>query len=99
MAHLFSVDMQWGSTLKEVEASSFFREVPLILKRFWPAYCFAFTLIVGMIVMSLPVIPAAFQITSLTAILPTAVMAFAVRPLFGRPSALSVHAHARARTH
>lgn len=52
-----------------------FREIPLILKRFWPAYIFAWTLVIGMIVMSLPFLPDAIRVTSMTAILPSAIMA------------------------
>lgn len=67
--------MVWGATIKEVEASNFFKEVPLILKRFWPAYLFSWTLIIGLIVMSLDFLPEYLQITSMTAILPAAVLA------------------------
>lgn len=33
LAHLFSYNMTWGATKKEVERSNFFKEVPKIMKR------------------------------------------------------------------
>lgn len=33
LAHLFSYDITWTATKKEVERSNFFKEVPKILKR------------------------------------------------------------------
>ena len=33
LAHLFSYDISWGATKKEVERSNFFKEVPKIMKR------------------------------------------------------------------
>ena len=41
LAHLFSYDITWGATKKEVERSNFFIEVPRILRRFWLAFAFA----------------------------------------------------------
>ncbi|KAF9782477.1 glycosyl transferase family group 2-domain-containing protein [Thelephora terrestris] len=35
LAHLFSYNITWGATKKEVERSNFWMEVPKILKRFW----------------------------------------------------------------
>ena len=35
LAHLFSYNIIWGATKKEVERSNFWMEVPKILKRFW----------------------------------------------------------------
>jgi hypothetical protein len=34
LAHLFSYNMTWGATKKEVERSNFFKEIPRILKRY-----------------------------------------------------------------
>lgn len=46
LSHFFGVDMSWGATAKEVEAISFFEEIPRVLKRFkgtflWCAFCTA----------------------------------------------------------
>ena len=40
-AHLFSYNMQWAATKKEVERSNFFKEIPKIAKRcalFWSLF-------------------------------------------------------------
>jgi hypothetical protein len=34
IAHLCSIDMQWGATSKEAEKSNFFKELPKIFKSF-----------------------------------------------------------------
>lgn len=45
LAHLFSYNITWGATIKEVERSNFFKEVPKIFKRCVssPTCCYAFT--------------------------------------------------------
>ncbi|KAK0192967.1 glycosyl transferase family group 2-domain-containing protein [Armillaria mellea] len=50
LAHMFSYDMTWGSTGKEVEKSTFWIEVPRILKGFWLSFVICFALIIMMIV-------------------------------------------------
>lgn len=42
LAHMFSYNITWGATKKEVERSNFFIEVPRILKRFWLAFTLSF---------------------------------------------------------
>lgn len=34
LAHMFSINMEWGATAKEAEASNFFKEMPKIFKSF-----------------------------------------------------------------
>ncbi|KAJ7049552.1 glycosyl transferase family group 2-domain-containing protein [Mycena amicta] len=77
LAHLFSYNMTWGATTKEVQRSNFWIEVPAIWKRFRLALFISFTLIVMMIVLSLPVMTPAWQIpgTSWAVILPLALVA------------------------
>jgi hypothetical protein len=54
LAYLFSYNIQWGATVKEVERSNFFLEVPRILKRFRVSLVLSFLGLVSMIVLSLP---------------------------------------------
>jgi hypothetical protein len=42
LAHLFSYNIMWTATKKEVERSNFFIEVPRILRRFWLAFVAGF---------------------------------------------------------
>jgi len=53
LAHLFSYDITWSATIKEVERSNFFKEIPKIIKRFWFPISFSFLLIVGMVICSM----------------------------------------------
>ena len=34
LCHMFSIEMTWGATAKEVERITFFKEIPRVLKRF-----------------------------------------------------------------
>ncbi|KAG1743596.1 uncharacterized protein EDB91DRAFT_1038930, partial [Suillus paluster] len=42
LAHMFSYNITWGATKKEVEHSNFFIEVPRIFKRFWLTFVLSF---------------------------------------------------------
>ncbi|KAJ7058515.1 glycosyl transferase family group 2-domain-containing protein [Mycena amicta] len=77
LAHLFSYNMTWGATIKEVQRSNFWIEVPEIWKRFRLALIISFTFIAMMIVLSLPIVTPAWQIpgSSWAVILPLAVVA------------------------
>ncbi|KAI5989474.1 hypothetical protein EDC04DRAFT_2588341, partial [Pisolithus marmoratus] len=62
LAHMFSYNITWGATKKEVERSNFFIEVPRILKRFWLAFLWAFASFATIVVLSLDIVPAGWQI-------------------------------------
>jgi hypothetical protein len=73
---LFSYNIQWGATKKEVERSNFFLEVPKILSRFRVALVFSFLVLGGMITLMLPAIPVEWQIpyTVWSVILPLSIV-------------------------
>ncbi|OBZ77183.1 Glucans biosynthesis glucosyltransferase H [Grifola frondosa] len=62
LAHLFSYNITWGATKKEVERSNFFKEVPKILKRFWFPLLVATALILAMIILSTSLVPVQLRI-------------------------------------
>lgn len=62
LAHLFSYNMTWGATKKEVERSNFWREVPKIVKRFWLAFLLSFLMIAMVVVFATPLIPFGWDI-------------------------------------
>ncbi|KAF7760728.1 CAZyme family GT2 [Agaricus bisporus var. burnettii] len=64
LAHLFSYNITWGATAKEVERSNFWVEVPKIWKRYWPTFLFCFSLIVGMAILATPLVSPEWQITA-----------------------------------
>ena len=62
LAHLFSYNITWGATKKEVERSNFFIEVPRILKRFWLAFVVSSAIIVVMVILATPLPPIAWRV-------------------------------------
>ncbi|KAI5123019.1 hypothetical protein M0805_007640 [Coniferiporia weirii] len=64
LAHLFSYNISWGATKKEVERSNFFLEVPKILRRFWLSIVVSIMLIAMMVVLSLPIVPPEWRVPS-----------------------------------
>jgi hypothetical protein len=64
LAHLFSYNMTWAATKKEVERSNFWKEIPAILKRFRVSLILATLIIAGMIVCATPVIPFEWRVPS-----------------------------------
>ena len=52
LSHLFSVDMSWGATSKEAENTTFFAEVPKIVKKFKFTFIFCIFCAALMIVMA-----------------------------------------------
>jgi hypothetical protein len=78
-SHMFSIDMSWGATSKEAEKTTFFDEVPRILRKFKFTFVFCFIMIATMTVLSGvgPVgrmVPYDWQITTFTAIWPLSTM-------------------------
>jgi len=62
ISHLVSYNIQWSSTIKEVEMSNFFEEIPRILKRFWATFAICIALFAAMIVLALPFVPRSFRV-------------------------------------
>ncbi|WVR04424.1 hypothetical protein IAU60_001426 [Kwoniella sp. DSM 27419] len=70
LAHLTGYNMQWASTVKEVELSHFFKEWPAMWKRFWDIWIVSWVLILGVAFMASPLVPVGYRITNFTCILP-----------------------------
>ncbi|KAK9366094.1 glycosyl transferase family group 2-domain-containing protein [Lipomyces kononenkoae] len=69
LSHMFSINMQWGATAKELESSNFFKEFPKIVKGFRWMYVTLILLTAGMIVLAYAV-PWSWQITGVYGTLP-----------------------------
>lgn len=52
LSHLFSIDMSWGATSKEADNSTFFEEVPKIMKKFKFTFIFCIFCAAMMIVLA-----------------------------------------------
>ncbi|EXJ84976.1 hypothetical protein A1O3_05651 [Capronia epimyces CBS 606.96] len=92
LSHLFSVDMTWGATSKEATDTSFFKEVPVILRKFRLTFVFCAVVSLGMIIVAGvgPVgalVPYDWHISFFTAIWPlaTIVGSHALLPLVLNP--------------
>lgn len=75
LCHMFSIDMSWGATAKEVEDTSFYIELPLIIKRFKGTFCFTIIMTTIMIC-GVYVFPPLWRINTLIAIFPLACIVF-----------------------
>ncbi|TFY78877.1 hypothetical protein EWM64_g5135 [Hericium alpestre] len=62
LAHLFSYNMTWGATKKEVERSNFFKEGPRILKRFWFSILLSVVLVAGIVICATPLVPLEWRV-------------------------------------
>ncbi|KAJ1329598.1 glycosyl transferase-like protein [Microdochium nivale] len=69
LAHMFSIDMQWGATAKEKENSNFFKEVPKIFSTFRWMYLVCIPIIGGMIYLG-AFAPYGYEINTIAAVLP-----------------------------
>lgn len=69
LCHMFGIDMNWGATSKEVENTTFFQEVPKVIKNFKYTFALCLSLIALMVVMAMGV-PPMWRIDLLIAIYP-----------------------------
>ncbi|KAJ6551523.1 glycosyl transferase family group 2-domain-containing protein [Mycena capillaripes] len=62
LAHLFSYNISWSATIKEVQRSNFFKEIPKICKRFWFPLIVSISIIAGMIICSTTLVPLEWRV-------------------------------------
>ncbi|TKA62651.1 hypothetical protein B0A49_06523 [Cryomyces minteri] len=87
LAHLLSINMEWGATAKEAEASNFFKEMPKIFKSFKWMYMVLVPCVAGMIYLGFYA-PRGWEIRGVTATVPLAVnlVSHALLPFVLNPS-------------
>lgn len=73
LAHMFSIDMQWGATNKEKTVTNFFQEMPKIFKSFKWLYMIL-VLLTGAMIYFGCFAPTGWRITEIVAVVPLAVM-------------------------
>ena len=78
-SHMFSINMSWGATSKEATNTSFFAEVPQILRKFKFTFIFCLTVVAAIVVLAGvgplgQLVPWDWRITSFTAIWPISVV-------------------------
>ena len=69
LCHLFSINLEWGATAKEVTNTTFFAEVPKLLKKFRGTFVFVFGMVVVMVA-GARFVPALWRIDTFIAIFP-----------------------------
>jgi len=62
LAHLFSYNISWSATIKEVQRSNFFKEIPKIAKRFWFPLSLSVVLIAALVILSTPLVPIEWRV-------------------------------------
>ncbi|KIK57287.1 hypothetical protein GYMLUDRAFT_204172 [Collybiopsis luxurians FD-317 M1] len=62
LAHMFSYNISWSATVKEVRRSNFFTEIPQIFNRFWFPLLVSFTILVGVVLCSTSLVPIGFRV-------------------------------------
>ncbi|KAF3762089.1 hypothetical protein M406DRAFT_341392 [Cryphonectria parasitica EP155] len=75
LCHMFSIDMSWGATAKEVTDTSFFIEMPIIARRFKFVFIFCIAM-TALILCGVYVFPYLWRIDQLIAIFPLACIIF-----------------------
>ena len=70
VCHMLGINMTWGATGKTVEKSNFFLQVPRIWAKFKWQITLSVTVLAGMIVSTTKVIPMAYRVSNLEAIIP-----------------------------
>lgn len=73
LSHMFGIDMNWGATSKEVENTTFFEEVPKVIKNFKFTFGGCIILSAGMICCAF-VVPELWRINLIPAVYPLASM-------------------------
>ncbi|KAI4124414.1 MAG: hypothetical protein LQ338_004805 [Usnochroma carphineum] len=87
LCHMFSIDMSWGATAKEVENTSFFEEVPKLIKKFKFTFIWCF-LCAGVMIFLAVAAPPFYTIKGITAVWPltTIVASHFLLPIVLNPS-------------
>ncbi|KAH0030048.1 hypothetical protein KCU78_g3175, partial [Aureobasidium melanogenum] len=69
LSHLVGIDMNWGATSKEAENTTFFQEVPKVIKKFKITFLFCIGISIGMVMLAC-VVPDFWRIDQFFAIYP-----------------------------
>uniref|UniRef100_A0A8H7XRP5 Glycosyltransferase 2-like domain-containing protein n=1 Tax=Psilocybe cubensis TaxID=181762 RepID=A0A8H7XRP5_PSICU len=75
LAHMFSYNITWGATAKEVERSNFWKEIPIILKRYGRVFFICIIAIAAIIILSTTLVPPGWRIDAWGVIVPLAIVA------------------------
>ncbi|KAI4205228.1 MAG: hypothetical protein LQ350_000550 [Teloschistes chrysophthalmus] len=87
LCHMFGIDMSWGATAKELENTTFFKEIGKVMKKFKVTFIWCFAMAAMMVYLSVAA-PAFWTINFFTAIWPltTIVLSHFLLPIVLNPS-------------
>ena len=75
LCHMFSINMTWGATAKEVENTTFFKEIPKLIKKFKFTFVYVFVCVAGIVYLA-EFAPVFWRIKTLIAIWPLVLCLF-----------------------
>ena len=75
LSHMFSIDMSWGATSKEAEDTTFFKEIPRVIKNFKGTFIFCI-LVSAMMIVCAHFVPPLWRINLLISIWPLSTIVF-----------------------
>ncbi|ODO03115.1 hypothetical protein I350_05960 [Cryptococcus amylolentus CBS 6273] len=88
-SHLVGYNMTWSTTIKTVEKSNFFLQLPIIWRRFWPQLVFFAACAAMMIITSSSLMPSGFRVHNIEVYVPMGILTashllypFALNPWF-----------------
>ncbi|WRT65030.1 uncharacterized protein IL334_001972 [Kwoniella shivajii] len=89
VSHLVGYNMTWSTTVKTVEKSNFFLQLPIIWRRFWPQLSFFGLCVPMMVITSSNLLPAAYRVDNVEVFVPMGIITashllypFALNPWF-----------------
>ncbi|WVQ83999.1 hypothetical protein IAT38_006144 [Cryptococcus sp. DSM 104549] len=89
VSHLVGYNMTWSTTIKTVEKSNFFLQMPIIWRRFWPQLVFFSLCVVAMIITSSSLMPSGYRVNNIEVYVPMGILTashllypFALNPWF-----------------
>ncbi len=75
ISHLVGYNMTWSTTVKTVEKSNFFLQIPIIWKRFWPQLVFFWGCVIAVILTSSSLMPSQWRVNDIEVFVPMGLVA------------------------
>jgi hypothetical protein len=70
MAHVTSYNMRWSTTVKDIQTSTVWKEIPLVFKRFGITYAVMFSWIAAMVLLMTDLFGPRYQLAMFSIALP-----------------------------
>lgn len=70
MSHLFGLNMSWGATLKDIDMVGFYKEVPMLVRRFWRMDIICIIVVAGSAILTTDLVPLEWRLYSVYKVFP-----------------------------